>query len=931
MKNYGIPNYDITTTPATPDPGFWKFYAKSDGFYQLDDAGVETKMVSSFAVNTINYISKSDGTGLINSLIFEDSGARIGIGTITPGGRLTVKGTGTGYNTLFLLQDSAGDTPLLVFDNSELYFNYGVVGVQTAKHTSGRWDFPNTVTVGGPTNTGIERFQIKGQTTDATAYGIEIQDSATNVNFYVRNDGVVNSRLGYWFDGNRILQGDAINPTNIFLGYYNFNSVPSNTGTGVYAIGFGAGQSNSGSSVIAIGADSGASNSGSYVVGLGWTALQNNTGSSVFAIGLQSAYNNIGSNVLAIGNYSAKDNTISNAAFIGTSGTGGVVGYLDVYIGTGVNRTTETIHYVNLRQGTAAVGETDKDMSNAPFNIVGAVGTGTGLGGDIYFKVSKAAAATGTTQNALINAFRLKQSGYALFNDTVDLISFNNTLFFGNGAGNTVGSLTNDHNIGIGRSTLSSLNGGYQNVGVGSNVFQNVVTGGGNVGMGYVVGFNTTGSSNTLMGYSSMFTSTTGSGNSYFGTQTGADGNGSFNVFLGYYAGKYETGSNTLIIDNTNRVTEAASRTSALIYGVFDFTPANQTLTFNAKVGVGALTPSARLHVVGYTADNTAYTIKAYDSATNLNFYVQNDGAVNSRKGYWILDNKMFHLGATTALTDANYFIGYASGFNHASGSFYNVGIGYGTLSSIVGASSQNIAIGYIALQLATTATQNIAIGYGAMASITTVGVQNIGIGLSALGNGTGGSQNVAIGMQAAQFTTGDSNTAVGWRALYQNTSGTANSIFGFGAMGGNTGSATTGSYNSVFGMFSFTNHTAGDSNTAIGYQSGFNNLTGTDNVFLGFRAGHYETSSNKLFIDNQSRTDEATSRLQSIVYGEFNATIHLQRLTINGLTRIHNFTVANMGAASPLNGDITYVTDTDGTFTAKGFWGYEEGAWVKL
>lgn len=37
------------------------------------------------------------------------------------------------------------------------------------------------------------------------------------------------------------------------------------------------------------------------------------------------------------------------------------------------------------------------------------------------------------------------------------------------------------------------------------------------------------------------------------------------------------------------------------------------------------------------------------------------------------------------------------------------------------------------------------------------------------------------------------------------------------------------------------------------------------------------------------------------------------------------------MGAASPLNGDITYVTDTDGTFTTKGFWGYEEGAWVKL
>jgi hypothetical protein len=255
------------------------------------------------------------------------------------------------------------------------------------------------------------RLHVLGLDATAADYGLKVGDNLNTINFYVRNDGVVNSKLGYWFNGDRIPQGDAINPTNLFLGYYNFNSVPSNTGTGVYAIGFGAGQSNSGNFVIAIGADSGASNSGSYVVGLGWTALQNNTGSSVFAIGLQSAYNNTGSNVLAIGNYAAKDNTISNAAFIGASSTGGGVGYLDVYIGTGVNRTLETIHYVNLRQGTAKVGEVDKSMVLAPFNICGAVGTGTGVGGDIVFQISKAAALSGSTQNALADALRIKQSG----------------------------------------------------------------------------------------------------------------------------------------------------------------------------------------------------------------------------------------------------------------------------------------------------------------------------------------------------------------------------------------------------------------------------------------------------------------------------------------------------------------------------------------
>lgn len=34
---------------------------------------------------------------------------------------------------------------------------------------------------------------------------------------------------------------------------------------------------------------------------------------------------------------------------------------------------------------------------------------------------------------------------------------------------------------------------------------------------------------------------------------------------------------------------------------------------------------------------------------------------------------------------------------------------------------------------------------------------------------------------------------------------------------------------------------------------------------------------------------------------------------------------------ASPANGLMIYVTDTDETFTSVGFWGREAGAWVKL
>jgi len=41
--------------------------------------------------------------------------------------------------------------------------------------------------------------------------------------------------------------------------------------------------------------------------------------------------------------------------------------------------------------------------------------------------------------------------------------------------------------------------------------------------------------------------------------------------------------------------------------------------------------------------------------------------------------------------------------------------------------------------------------------------------------------------------------------------------------------------------------------------------------------------------------------------------------------------TSTQAGAITPVNGLCLYVTDTNGTFTSIGFWGYEGGAWVKL
>jgi len=144
---------------------------------------------------------------------------------------------------------------------------------------------------------------------------------------------------------------------------------------------------------------------------------------------------------------------------------------------------------------------------------------------------------------------------------------------------------------------------------------------------GYLVA-NTiqTGCNNIIIG-SSAGSSATG------GTQTGVNCNviiGDFagrrlfsnsanNVYLGYSAGRYESASNKIIIDNLDRTTEALGRTSALIYGVTHPTRASQLLTLGGggsvilqDYGTGAKTGTA-----AYTLNVNAAGCIIEDAVTN--------------------------------------------------------------------------------------------------------------------------------------------------------------------------------------------------------------------------------------------------------------------------------------------------------------------------
>lgn len=95
--------------------------------------------------------------------------------------------------------------------------------------------------------------------------------------------------------------------------------------------------------------------------------------------------------------------------------------------------------------------------------------------------------------------------------------------------------------------------------------------------------------------------------------------------------------------------------------------------------------------------------------------------------------------------------------------------------------------------------------------------------------------------------------------------------------------STTSGSGNIFIGKYAGYNNITGDLNVIMGLEAGFYSV-GSWNVMLGSYAGYWETGSNKLFIDNAQRANEADGRAKALIYGVFaNATAD-QKITINGL-----------------------------------------------
>jgi trimeric autotransporter adhesin len=174
------------------------------------------------------------------------------------------------------------------------------------------------------------------------------------------------------------------------------------------------------------------------------------------------------------------------------------------------------------------------------------------------------------------------------------------------------------------------------------------------------------------------------------------------------------------------------------------------------------------------------------------------------------------------------------------------------------GSTRNNTALGYNALNAATTGDKNTAVGNGAGSSLTgAAGTTFIGYhaGLNATGD-----ENTAVGAQAMQNVisgagTGKGNIAIGYQTLLSTTgqSPTHNIAIGNGA---GRGLATSGNYNNLVGTNAGIALTTGGSNTAMGYASLAAGTTGSGNVALGHSAlGALTTSGDNTAIGRNAGT----------------------------------------------------------------------------
>lgn len=749
---------------------------------------------------------------------------------------------------------------------------------------------------------------------------------------------------------------------------------------------------------IYIGYQSGVNNDGNNAnTALGSKSMKDNTaGHHNTALGYTSLNNSTsGSNNVAIGDYtlgasvSGNQNTAIGSAAgssIGENASGNVfIGFEAGKLEDGSNK----LYIENSDSQSPLIGgnfETDEVTINGDLNISDNLYVTDNISTEAL-KITGGEIAEGKilTSDAEGNAlWQNPIAGVESLNDLTDAATTTSSLYIGESSGEN--DEDSQYNVAIGKQTLQANTTGKSNAALGYGALANNTTGEGNTAIGSAsMATNQTGSDNLAIGQTTLafnngYNNTavgnrallmnTGNENTAIGQGAGQNSdNSSGNVFLGYNAGKEETASNKLYIENSASSTPLIKgdfeNDEVEVYGDFDVHGSTYTYG-NAAIGVD-LTIGRNINV-----EDTVKTkyLKISEGNPGAGKVLTSDE--NGIASWSDANGGVSGLNDLEDVTKNNYnlFMGEGSGSNQGS-SFFNIGIGDNSLSTneII---RNNIAIGFEAGNNLTQSIGDSNIIIGNQAGIYASGGNQLIIensystaplihgnfkddhlkingtleitggnpgegkvlvsdadgkaswdyaagaqSINQLADGKTLGKSVYLGEEAGDNEIEETeSTGVGYQSLLNNT-GFYNNAFGYGSLFSNI----DGFDNTAFGRIAMSNNTTGDRNVGIGNGTLNLNKTGDNNTAIGAYAGANtpDNISGSVFIgqsagyyetENNQLYIENSSSSTPLIGGDFST----DEVVINGTLQI---TGGNPGAGKVL------VSDSEG----KASWSSTVGA----
>jgi hypothetical protein len=413
-----INQYTKTRTQGTvQDDDLLDFDSTEDSGVSYESAKITIAEFLAYINSNVNNIYTTNGSLPENRVVTSAT-----YYTQFLGGDVTVRMADETFDYGFLVEDLGGT------ERGRLGYDQATASgeILLSSFTDGDWFYAKDFEVGIGTTTPSSILDVIGDISSTEGYDLGNtlflhatrngdRDDVSSGNTYIGDLAGIPTTTGTnnVGIGRGALQSIQSGFNNVSIGSFNLdiNTVGRDNvsiGVSTFTNLFNAAQSNC-SFNTAIGQNAFANTTDAAgVVGLGISTGTNITiGTDLTLLGRNTGATTAGtySDSVAIGAYAAFNG--NNQCVMGSQNSGASLD--NFYFGAGIEATAINPTKITFNITNISAGQTDT-ASDYDWEFNGSRGTGTGLGGDIYFQTAPAGT-TGTAQNALVEALRIKQSG----------------------------------------------------------------------------------------------------------------------------------------------------------------------------------------------------------------------------------------------------------------------------------------------------------------------------------------------------------------------------------------------------------------------------------------------------------------------------------------------------------------------------------------